>query len=76
MLVPFSCYSVLSIAPDMKIYCFYGTGVPTERSYFYALADEGQEEHNRTNSENDTQKQPRTASEAIYPATKPPNLVR
>ncbi|OBZ89829.1 Phospholipid:diacylglycerol acyltransferase [Choanephora cucurbitarum] len=66
--------SRLPHAPDMKIYCFYGTGVPTERSYFYALADEGQEEHNRTNSENDTQKQPRTASEAIYPATKPPNL--
>ncbi|KAI8367957.1 Lecithin:cholesterol acyltransferase-domain-containing protein [Choanephora cucurbitarum] len=61
-------------APDMKIYCFYGTGVPTERSYFYAMADEGQEEHNRTDNENDTQKQPRTASEAIYPATKPPNL--
>ncbi|KAJ5141417.1 hypothetical protein N7526_002412 [Penicillium atrosanguineum] len=22
-------------APDMKIYCFYGVGKPTERSYFY-----------------------------------------
>ena len=31
----FSC-----IAPDMKIYCFYGVGNPTERSYFYAVTDE------------------------------------
>ena len=25
----------LPLAPDMKIYCFYGVGKPTERSYFY-----------------------------------------
>jgi phospholipid:diacylglycerol acyltransferase len=25
----------LPYAPDMKIYCFYGVGKPTERSYFY-----------------------------------------
>jgi phospholipid:diacylglycerol acyltransferase len=27
--------SRLPLAPDMKIYCFYGVGKPTERSYFY-----------------------------------------
>jgi phospholipid:diacylglycerol acyltransferase len=27
-------------APDMKIYCFYGVGKPTERAYTYAEADE------------------------------------
>lgn len=27
--------SRLPLAPDMKIYCFYGAGKPTERSYFY-----------------------------------------
>jgi phospholipid:diacylglycerol acyltransferase len=26
-------------APDMKIYCFYGIGKPTERSYFYKEND-------------------------------------
>jgi phospholipid:diacylglycerol acyltransferase len=25
----------LPLAPDMKLYCFYGVGKPTERSYFY-----------------------------------------
>ncbi|KAE8412829.1 Lecithin:cholesterol acyltransferase-domain-containing protein [Aspergillus pseudocaelatus] len=25
----------LPFAPDMKIYCFYGVGKPTERSYYY-----------------------------------------
>ena len=25
----------LPLAPDMKIYCFYGVGKPTERAYFY-----------------------------------------
>lgn len=25
----------LPLAPDMKIYCFYGIGKPTERGYFY-----------------------------------------
>jgi hypothetical protein len=28
----------------MKIFCFYGVGVPTERSYYYAVADEDLEE--------------------------------
>ncbi|KAI9738183.1 MAG: hypothetical protein M1834_008681 [Cirrosporium novae-zelandiae] len=27
--------SRLPLAPDFKIYCFYGIGKPTERSYFY-----------------------------------------
>jgi phospholipid:diacylglycerol acyltransferase len=27
--------SRLPLAPDLKIYCFYGVGKPTERSYFY-----------------------------------------
>lgn len=38
----------LLIAPDMKIYCMYGVGVPTERSYYYAVAD-GQLEEECTN---------------------------
>lgn len=29
----------------MKIYCFYGIGTPTERSYYYAVTDESLEEH-------------------------------
>ncbi|KAI9477974.1 MAG: Lecithin:cholesterol acyltransferase-domain-containing protein [Benjaminiella poitrasii] len=36
--------SRLPIAPNMKIYCFYGVGVPTERSYYYAVADETTED--------------------------------
>lgn len=32
------------LAPDMKIYCFYGVGTSTERSYYYAVADEELEE--------------------------------
>ncbi|KAI8875464.1 hypothetical protein K501DRAFT_280347, partial [Backusella circina FSU 941] len=36
--------SRLPNAPDMKIYCFYGVGVPTERSYYYAVANEEDEE--------------------------------
>lgn len=27
--------SRLPLAPDMKLFCFYGVGKPTERSYFY-----------------------------------------
>ncbi|GAN06724.1 phospholipid/diacylglycerol acyltransferase [Mucor ambiguus] len=44
--------SRLPYAPDMKIYCMYGVGVPTERSYYYAVADGQLEEectdHNST----------------------------
>ncbi|KAI8638539.1 Lecithin:cholesterol acyltransferase-domain-containing protein [Parasitella parasitica] len=44
--------SRLPKAPDMKIYCMYGVGVPTERSYYYAVADEHSEDsctnHNGT----------------------------
>ncbi|KAF2487427.1 Lecithin:cholesterol acyltransferase-domain-containing protein [Neohortaea acidophila] len=29
----------LPLAPDMKIYCFYGVGKPTERGYFYREDD-------------------------------------
>lgn len=32
--------SMLPNAPEMKIFCFYGVGVSTERSYYYAVADE------------------------------------
>lgn len=28
----------------MKIYCFYGVGNPTERSYYYAVSDENVED--------------------------------
>ncbi|KAI8386959.1 Lecithin:cholesterol acyltransferase-domain-containing protein [Blakeslea trispora] len=58
-------------APDMKIYCFYGTGVPTERSYFYAMANENQQDCDGTNC---TQEEAQTTSEAVYPAPKSPNL--
>ena len=30
--------SQLPIAPSMKIYCMYGVGLPTERSYYYTRA--------------------------------------
>ncbi|KAI9330807.1 Lecithin:cholesterol acyltransferase-domain-containing protein [Pilaira anomala] len=36
--------SRLPNAPDMKVYCFYGVGTLTERSYYYAVADEELEE--------------------------------
>lgn len=29
----------------MKIFCFYGVGTSTERSYYYAVADEDLEEN-------------------------------
>ena len=29
----------LPLAPNMKLYCFYGIGKPTERSYFYGKPD-------------------------------------
>ena len=31
----------LPLAPDMKIFCFYGVGKPTERAYFYRADDSG-----------------------------------
>ena len=38
----------LPLAPNLKIYCFYGIGKPTERSYFY------REDHNPLSSPNVT----------------------
>jgi phospholipid:diacylglycerol acyltransferase len=32
--------SQLPIAPSMKIYCMYGVGLPTERSYYYTRAQD------------------------------------
>jgi phospholipid:diacylglycerol acyltransferase len=29
----------LPLAPNMKIFCFYGVGKPTERAYFYREDD-------------------------------------
>ncbi|KAG2197988.1 hypothetical protein INT46_002394 [Mucor plumbeus] len=50
--------SRLPYAPDMKIYCMYGIGVPTERSYYYAMTDEKLEEecidHNSTGCAHET----------------------
>lgn len=31
--------SRLPLAPNMRIYCFYGVGIETERSYFYARSE-------------------------------------
>ncbi|CAO3681968.1 unnamed protein product [Rhizopus stolonifer] len=36
--------SRLPNAPNMKIFCFYGIEVPTERSYYYAVMDENPEQ--------------------------------
>ncbi|KAL1995078.1 hypothetical protein VTN49DRAFT_1265 [Thermomyces lanuginosus] len=41
----------LPLAPDMKIYCFYGVGKPTERGYFY---QEERDPHTRLNVSIDT----------------------
>jgi phospholipid:diacylglycerol acyltransferase len=30
----------LPLAPNLKIYCFYGIGKPTERAYYYKIDDE------------------------------------
>lgn len=43
--------SRLPLAPNMKIYCFYGIGKPTERAYFYR---EDAAPHSRTNVTIDT----------------------
>ncbi|KAL7951196.1 LACT domain-containing protein [Trichoderma barbatum] len=32
--------SRLPLAPNLKIYCFYGVGKPTERSYYYRAPDQ------------------------------------
>ncbi|PHH62001.1 hypothetical protein CDD82_2063 [Ophiocordyceps australis] len=32
--------TALPNAPDLKIYCFYGVGKPTERAYFYRAPDQ------------------------------------
>ncbi|KAI5301829.1 hypothetical protein KEM56_001312 [Ascosphaera pollenicola] len=44
--------SRLPYAPDLKIYCFYGVGKPTERAYFYR--DETTEESQRPSIAIDT----------------------
>ncbi|KAG1141185.1 hypothetical protein G6F37_002798 [Rhizopus arrhizus] len=36
--------SRLPNAPNMKIYCFYGIEVPTERSYYYAVLNENMDQ--------------------------------
>ncbi|KAI9018017.1 Lecithin:cholesterol acyltransferase-domain-containing protein [Phycomyces nitens] len=33
--------SQLPRAPNMKIFCFYGVGLPTERSYYYSATTDG-----------------------------------
>ncbi|RCI04343.1 hypothetical protein CU098_011822 [Rhizopus stolonifer] len=67
--------SRLPNAPDMKIYCFYGVGVSTERSYFYAVADDTLEEDcfDHINGTGCTRKSALT-SEPTYPVPKTPNL--
>ncbi|ORE14424.1 LACT-domain-containing protein [Rhizopus microsporus] len=45
--------SRLPNAPNMKIYCFYGIDVPTERSYYYAVMDD-HEDHDCTYPNNTT----------------------
>lgn len=42
---------VLLLAPSMKIYCMYGVGLPTERSYYYARSSQ---EQGSVCEENDT----------------------
>ena len=46
----------LPLAPNMKIYCFYGIGKPTERAYFYKEAQplSAASEESRTNITIDT----------------------
>ncbi|KAJ5046572.1 uncharacterized protein L3040_003811 [Drepanopeziza brunnea f. sp. 'multigermtubi'] len=41
----------LPLAPNLKIYCFYGIGKPTERSYFYRM---GKNPHSTLNITIDT----------------------
>ncbi|CAO3642876.1 unnamed protein product [Cunninghamella blakesleeana] len=38
--------SQLPTAPNMKIFCLYGVGLPTERSYHYTYADQLVSSHN------------------------------
>ncbi|ORE11300.1 LACT-domain-containing protein [Rhizopus microsporus var. microsporus] len=45
--------SRLPNAPNMKIYCFYGIDVPTERSYYYAVMDD-HADHDCTYPDNTT----------------------
>lgn len=67
----------------MKIYCFYGIGTPTERSYYYAVTDESVEEEcsgttNGTGCTHIHQSEHQTASsttEKTVHSVKHPNLV-
>ena len=45
----------LPLAPDLKIYCFYGIGKPTERAYFYRESHLAKVTHNRTSAMIDTE---------------------
>ena len=71
------------IAQDMKIYCMYGIGVPTERSYYYAATDEHLEEecidHNSTGCTHEANHEHTASSfdndKEAHNALKPPHLV-
>ena len=43
----------LPYAPDMKIYCLYGVGLDTERSYYYKRNDAGNNNNQPTTSPDD-----------------------
>lgn len=67
----------------MKIYCMYGIGVPTERSYYYAMTDEKLEEecidHNSTGCAHETIYEHAISSSnddrEAHNALRPPHLV-
>ncbi|GAA5804463.1 hypothetical protein HPULCUR_009957 [Helicostylum pulchrum] len=71
--------SRLPDAPDMKIYCFYGVGTSTERSYYYAVADEDIEDDCVENANNSGCTHEHThehTSEAAEGTAEPPLHIR
>ncbi|KAI9301689.1 Lecithin:cholesterol acyltransferase-domain-containing protein [Cunninghamella echinulata] len=40
LIIPIHITIIIFIAPNMKIYCLYGVGIPTERSYHYTYANQ------------------------------------
>lgn len=63
----------------MKIYCFYGVGTSTERSYYYAVADEDIEDDCVENANNSGCTHEHThehTSEAAEGTAEPPLHIR
>lgn len=57
----------------MKVFCFYGVGTATERSYYYAVADEDLEDKcdENTGCTHEDSSEHQTASPSVYATDSP-----